>query len=91
MKCRRKIIELDAWQHHADIGTETVVIPGWIMAAITDGRITTVSLTGGYTTVVKTPSGNIMIEDGDWIFLGGFDMLYVVKKDDFSKNYELIE
>lgn len=86
-KFRKKPVVIEAVQLSSLNGTETQIVPRWLMTAITDGTI----YARGSETVVKTLEGEHIAGEDDWIIRGVKGELYPCKPDIFAMTYEAAE
>lgn len=83
-KYRKKPIVIEAVQYKAEMGTDTDVIPAWLLVAVRDGVI----FVRGVHTYIRTLEGDMQVSEDDWIIRGVKGELYPCKPDIFEELYE---
>jgi len=83
-KYRKKPVVVEAVQHFNDMGTDTSILPVWLIEACSNGTV----YADGQETKIKTLEGDHIVSDGDFIIRGVQGELYPCKPDIFAATYD---
>lgn len=85
-KYRKKPVVIEAVQHFNDMGTDTAILPMWLIDACVKGIV----YAKEDKTYIHTLEGEHLVNDGDYIIQGVQGELYPCKPDIFEATYEKV-
>jgi hypothetical protein len=91
MRVRKKPIVIEAVLIAANAGSTGgfAEMPAWLEAALQDGKVRNASDEEGGV-IVRTLSGKVRAQPGDWLVSGVAGELYVCKQELFDTVYEAL-